>query len=250
MNVFLDFEVATKLELLKKLYEHLENTYQAWDLFCKPGCNLCCTQRIYATSLEAYHLLEKISPEVLTRVSHLQNYPRPKITHNQTLLCYLQGTEPPLEDYPPHLSTCPFLDEKGLCMVYPYRPLMCRIMASTKSCEQGEASLPPFLFYVGTLALQLAENIDIGGLYGNLFDLLKFLKDYKEGQVEEVPPYLLSNVDVDELPVLPEEKDLRSWVGTLYRTHVTEEKSFREVLQELREKFRDKKSLSFLEEIF
>ncbi len=135
-------------------------------------------------------------------------------------------------------------------MVYPYRPLMCRIMASTKSCEQGEASLPPFLFYVGTLALQLAENIDIGGLYGNLFDLLKFLKDYKEGQVEEVPPYLLSNVDVDELPVLPEEKDLRSWVGTLYRTHVTEEKSFREVLQELREKFRDKKSLFFLEEIF
>ena len=123
-------------------------------------------------------------------------------------------------------------------------------MASTKSCEQGEASLPPFLFYVGTLALQLAENIDIGGLYGNLFDFLKFLKDYKEGQVEEVPPYLLSNVDVDELPVLPEEKDLRSWVGTLYRTHVTEEKSFREVLQELREKFRDKKSLSFLEEIF
>lgn len=135
-------------------------------------------------------------------------------------------------------------------MVYPYRPLMCRIMASTKSCEQGEASLPPFLFYVGTLALQLAENIDMGGLYGNLFDLLKFLKDYKDGKVEEVPPYILSNVDVDELPVLPEEKDLRSWVGTLYRTPVTEGKSFRDVLQELREKLRDRKSLSFLEEIF
>lgn len=110
--------------------------------------------------------------------------------------------------------------------------------------------MPPFLFQVGTLTLQLVENIDLGGVYGNFFELLKFLKDYKEGQVEEVPAYLLSNIDVDELPILPDEKELKSWVGTLYRTPVKEEKNFREILQELREKFRAHKSLSFLEEIF
>jgi len=127
---------------------------------------------------------------------------------------------------------------------------MCRVMASVESCEKGEAFLPPFLFQVGTLTLQLVENIDLGGVYGNFFELLKFLKDYKEGQVEEVPAYLLSNIDVDELPILPDEKELKSWVGTLYRTPVKEEKNFREILQELREKFRAHKSLSFLEEIF
>lgn len=73
---------------------------------------------------------------------------------------------------------------------------------------------------MGLIALQIVENIDLYGLYGNIFDLLKFLSDLKKGKIDEIPPYLLSNVEFEELPLLPEEKDLRAWVGNLYRKEV------------------------------
>lgn len=127
---------------------------------------------------------------------------------------------------------------------------MCRITASTIPCEKGYAELPPFLFQVSTIALQLAENIDLGGIYGNLLDLLKFLFQYKKGLVEEIPDYLLNTIDVDELPILPEEKELKKWVGTLYRIPVNKELTFRDLLQKLREEFKKYETLSFLKEIF
>jgi len=165
------------------------------------------------------------------------------------ILCYMQGSEPPPEE-DITLSPCPFLTEEGLCRVYPYRPLMCRLMASIVPCSQGQAEIPPFLFKVSTISLQLVENLDIGGVYGNFFDLLRFLDAFKKGKEEEVPNYLLSNVDVDDLPILPEEKDLKKWVGDLYRTEVIPGKTFRDLLQELRLEFQSHQSLSFLRDIF
>jgi len=210
---------------------------------------LCCTQKVYATSIEAYYILDILSEEEIKILEKISNYPRPKITNNQTILCYMHGTEPPQEELLKDLKPCPFLDEKGLCKIYERRPLMCRLMASIIPCSQGMAELPPFLFQISTIAMQLAENIDIGGVYGNIFDLLKFLHYYKKGEAEEVPDYLLNNLEVDELPILPEEKDLRKWVGTLYRTPVEEEITFRDLLRELREEFQSYESLTFLRDI-
>ncbi len=228
----------------------MEKTYQEYPLSCRPGCNLCCTQRIYATSIEAYYILDVISEDVIKDLKKIEGYPRPKITNNQTILCYMHGTEPPQEEPFKNLKPCVFLDEKGLCKIYERRPLMCRVMASVVPCNQGTAELPPFLFQISTIAMQLAENIDIGGVYGNLFDLLKFLYYYKKGKAEEVPDHLLNNLDVDELPILPEEKELRKWVGTLYRTPVEENLTFRNLLTKLREDFQNYESLSFLKGIF
>lgn len=128
---------------------------------------------------------------------------------------------------------------------------MCRIMVSFKKCAPSQpAELSEELYLMGILSMQIVENIDLCGLYGNLFDLLNFLSDLKKGKAEEIPPHLLSNVEFEELPLLPEEKALRSWVGGLYRREVMEGKTFRELLDEIKEKLKEKESLSFLREIF
>ncbi len=128
---------------------------------------------------------------------------------------------------------------------------MCRIMVSLRKCSPSQpAELTEELYLMGLLSMQIAENIDLYGLYGNIFDLLNFLSDLKTGKAEEIPPYLLSNVEFEELPLLPEEKALRAWVGGLYRKEVLEGKNFRELLDEIKEKLKEKESLSFLKEIF
>ena len=234
------------------MYKFVDKTYSTYPLACKPGCNLCCTTRLFVTSIEAEHLLDVLKEEDFENITkNLKKVPRPKMTHNQTILCYMQGAEPEPEIPVEELLPCPFLDDEGLCKVYERRPLMCRLMASVYPCSTRGAELPPFLFKISTIALQLVENIDKGGLYGNLFDLLVFLRDYKKGEAEEIPNYLLSNIDVDELPILPEEKDVKSWVGHLYRTPIDSEKTFRDILNELREKFEaNYTSLDFLRDIF
>nr|WP_269447040.1 YkgJ family cysteine cluster protein [Caldimicrobium thiodismutans] len=227
----------------------MDKTFSRYELACSPGCNLCCTTRIYATSLEAKYLLEGL-PEGITFEIDENLLPRPGLTHNQTALLYFSGEEPP----PPEeaeLHPCPFLNEEGLCSVYERRPLMCRIMVSFKKCSPlQQAELSQELYLRGLIALQIVENIELYGLYGNIFDLLKFLSDLKKGKIDEIPPYLLSNVEFEELPLLPEEKDLRAWVGNLYRKEVFPGKTFRELLYEIKERLKEKESLSFLKEIF
>ncbi len=228
----------------------MDTTYKGFELVCKPGCHFCCTFRVYGTSIEGYYILQT-QKEALPRLSNFTEYPRPRMSHNQMLMCYIQGEEPVPEEFPEELKPCPFLDEKGLCSIYEARPLMCRLMASVVSCESGAAQLPPFLFKVSTIAFQIVENIDQGGVYGSIFDVLKLLQGYQEDENIEIPPYILSNLDIDELPILPEEKDLKNWVGRLYRTPVEGDKTFRDLLNELRTNFHEKyQTLSFLEEIF
>jgi hypothetical protein len=124
-------------------------------------------------------------------------------------------------------------------------------MVSFKKCSPlQQAELSQELYLMGLIALQIVENIDLYGLYGNIFDLLKFLSDLRKGKIDEIPPYLLSNVEFEELPLLPEEKDLRAWVGNLYRKEVFPGKTFRDLLYEIKERLKEKESLSFLKEIF
>lgn len=127
---------------------------------------------------------------------------------------------------------------------------MCRIMVSSRKCSPSQpAEVPEELYLMGILSMQIVENIDLYGLYGNIFDLLNFLSDLKKGKAEEIPPYLLSNVEFEELPLLPEEKALRSWVGSLFRKEVIDGKTFRELFDEIKARFKEKECLSFLKEI-
>ena len=185
---------------------------------------------------------------------NLENFKaiRPKATHNQILLAYILGENPPEETVEEEILPCPFLNEKGLCKCYHGRPLMCRIMVSLEKCEEGKpANIPPFLFKIGLVAMQLVENIDQGGIYGNFVELLTFLKKYKQNKTETIPDYFLNNIFVDELPLLPQEMEERKWVGELYRTPIKDKNlDFRELLNHINEEFKKQKNLTFLDEIF
>ncbi|MFN4197219.1 MAG: YkgJ family cysteine cluster protein [Caldimicrobium sp.] len=178
-------------------------------------------------------------------------YPRPKLTHNQLALLYFSGEEPKESSQEEGIAPCPFLSEENLCKIYERRPVICRILNSLERCgQESSAVLSEELYLMGLIALQIVENIDIGGLYGNLFDFLKFFQEQKEGRIEEVPSYLLSTVEFEELPLLPEEKTLRSWVGNLYRKKVMGDKTFRDLLDSVKEQINAQKRLSFLSDIF
>lgn len=249
INTILDFALEDKFLLLEVLYQKLDELFSRFKLACTPGCNLCCTNRVFSTSLEAFYLLSELDLKEIDRLEGFKVI-RPVATHNEFILACMRGEEPPQEAIGGEILACPFLDEKGLCRVYARRPLMCRLMVSVKQCGETGAEMPQFLFKIGTIALQLVENIDQGGIYGNFLELLLFLRDFKRGRVEEIPPYFLNNVDVDELPLLPEEDEERRWVGSLYRTPLPgRDLTFRELLNELRERFQAHRSLTFLEEV-
>ncbi len=249
INTVLEFALEEKFLLLEVLYKKIDETFSKFRLACVPGCNLCCTNKIFSTSLEAFYFLSGLDLRELERLKGFKVI-RPVTTHNEFLLACMRGEEPPQEMVHEDVLACPFLDENGLCRVYERRPLMCRLMVSVKKCGEQGAEMPQFLFKVGTIALQLVENIDQGGIYGNFFELLLFLRDFKEGKAEEIPPQFLNNVDVDELPLLPEEDEERKWVGSLYRTPIPgKDLTFRELLNELRARFQEHRSLTFLDKV-
>ncbi|MFN3920923.1 MAG: YkgJ family cysteine cluster protein [Caldimicrobium sp.] len=238
--------------MLITLYEYLEETFSQFPIACIPGCNSCCTTRLYVTSLEAEYLFKGLKEEDILNLYNLKDfiYPRPSLSHNQIALLYYLGKEPSLfEEGEP--SICPFLTSEGLCKVYERRPVICRILLSFEKCAPGKpAALSQELYLMGLIALQIVENIDVGGLYGNLFDLLKFYYELEKGTLEEIPSNLLSTVEFEELPLLPEEKNLRSWIGNLYRKKIKDDFTFRDLLDEIKNQFKAQKRLSFLEDIW
>lgn len=243
------FALEEKIVLLEALYSHLEKAQGSFSFACEEGCHLCCTDRLFTTSLEARYVFEVLKQEDFSLFEN-QQFLSPKLTHNQTLWLYSQGEEPPEEIFS-ELKRCPFLTREGLCLVYERRPLMCRIMVSSKKCSYDSPAEPPQEVYLmGLLALQIAENIDIGGLYGNLFHLLSLWRDFYLGNLEEIPPHVLPTLYFEELPLLPAEKRLRNWVGSLYRTELNPGLSFKDLLEKLREDFKKSQSLSFLQDIF
>lgn len=231
------------------LYEYLDESFSKISLACSPKCFNCCTTKLWVTSLEAKYLFKGLKEEDFARFEN-QTFPSPKLTHNQTALLYFSGEEPPLQEEG-ESSPCLFLTQEGLCKIYERRPVICRILVSLKKCSSSQpAEVTEELYLMGLLALQIVENIDIGGLYGNLFELLKFFKNLKEGKIEEIPAHLLSTVEFEELPLLPEEKNLRSWVGNLYRKKIKEKVTFRDLWEEVKAKIRAQKRLTFMEDVW
>jgi Fe-S-cluster containining protein len=188
-------DIEQKLALLDQI-DGLYDAYAATlDLACHKGCDSCCTRNVTLTTLEAYRLLARLSPErcdpLLARVAAhaARNRFRPAVTTNQLADLCLAGEDPPEEDVDPGWGPCPLLTA-SVCPVYPLRPFGCRSFTSGRNCAQsGCAEVTPLTVTVNTVFLQAIEHLDQAGCSGNFSDLLQVLapagarQDYRNGSL-------------------------------------------------------------------
>ncbi len=257
MPVRLDHAITEKLQLVKCVYEALEEEAKRYPFVCQAGCADCCTVNLQATSAEARYFLEGLSSEekatLQEKLLSLRSQPRlrPKVTPNEMAALYMAGKEPPEEDDFVFIP-CPFLGENRLCQVYERRPFGCRSVFSLKPCrELGTAEVPPEFFSLITVLMQLLEEIDLAGLYGNFLDLLSFLLESEGRSPEEIviPEELRSNREAPDFAIPPaHEEYVRQVLAGLYRREVYPGKSFKTLLDEIKEGAQVKEALSFLGE--
>lgn len=223
-------ELGQKLALLGRI-EALYDAYAATlALACRRGCHSCCTRNVTLTTLEAYRLLEGLSPEVrgplLARVDARADASRfrPLITTNQLAELCLAGEEPPTEDADPAWGPCPLLTD-AVCPVYPLRPFGCRSFVSGRNCSPlGCAEQTPLMVTVNTVFLQAIEHLDQTGCSGNFSDLLRVMapaearRAYRQGTLDCRSNGLIRNRPVRILMVPPEHHEpARPWVVQLQR---------------------------------
>jgi Fe-S-cluster containining protein len=127
------------------------------------------------------------------------------------------------EDVPPSItSACPLLKD-GRCSCYEARPLMCRMMLSTKECgETGHAEMPSRLLSLTTVCQQLVEDIDRQGWSGYLMHMLPlfenpaFAADYSTEREQVDTGGLRRNRPNPEFLVPPEDRpQIRLWLQDL-----------------------------------
>ena len=173
-----------KLELLHCLYDVFSDfVAERFQPVCAQRCSVCCTRDITATTLEAYELLKALKEagrrDLIDRAMDIAagDLFRPRVTTNAMAYACLTRQEPPVEEAPATSDPCPFLVDE-LCEAYERRPFSCRGMFSLIRCRPaGEAEVPPELISIVTVCWQIIEHLDVGGLYGNLLDLMKTLDD-------------------------------------------------------------------------
>ncbi len=198
-----------KFECLTAIYYTYDHFLRDFHLACKPGCHVCCTTNIVATSLEAGYLLgspffndldleQALLPTIKTPIY------RPTLTTNHIADLCLKQEEIPSDSSEHGQGTCPFLDQDGLCSVYERRPFACRAMSSTEVCRYGgEAAMEPFLVTVNLAVYQIIEHMDRAAVSGNLLDVLSELADINDSGPEN---YLISNRALPGFLVTPEEQ--------------------------------------------
>ncbi len=259
MPVRLNYALEKKAVLVRALYEVFEDEAQKFGFICQPGCADCCTVNLLATSAECYFLLQALSEEAHQELRERlrpfrgRSRLRPKITPNEMATLCLSGKEPPEEEgYV--MEPCPFLDEERLCRIYAWRPFACRSFFSLRPCrEVGEAVIPPEFLSLTTTFMQLLEEIDLAGLYGNFFDLLDYLLEREEclkqgGEDPAIPDHLLSNREAPDFAIPPEhERYVRGILAKLYRRPIGET-TFKGLLDEVKEGAQVREVLSFLGE--
>jgi Fe-S-cluster containining protein len=135
---------------------------------------------------------------------------QPTLTTNQLADLCLQRQDPPEEniDWPP--APCPFLSNSE-CLIYEERPFGCRCFSSTEKCNPTtHAEVDPFLLTVNMVFMQFIEDIDHGGQFGNMTDVLLGLRaDVHRKQYEMDPrlhrsPGLCLNRRIPGLLIPPE----------------------------------------------
>lgn len=176
---------------------------------CGPGCATCCTRSVTLTTGEGRLIVDFLRdtgcglPELPRDMLPL----RPSLTTNGLAGSCLDGRESPEEAESPWLFEPCFFLREDRCSVYEVRPFACRSFVSTLKCgESGMAEAPDWLVTLTIVTNQLLEDLDRGGWWGNLSDVLALLDG---GAVEAVrltaQGRLLPNLPLPGLLVAPEE---------------------------------------------
>jgi len=167
--------------LLTALWEAYEEAARGFASACRRDCKACCTHNVVATTLEAElvlaHLEESSRFDLIRSATEAVQAERirPVLSMNALARCCMDRKEPPEEAAVFDSLPCPLRQEDG-CPCYEVRPLNCRCLWSSEPCEvDGEALMEPVLVTLNGVFQQIAEHIDVGGLYGNVFDLLSAL---------------------------------------------------------------------------
>ena len=172
---------SNKFKVLAAIYSFYDRFLKGFPLACRPGCHVCCTVNVVATSLEAGHLLrssffDDLDTKKLLFSAKTRPIYRPSLSTNQIADFCLRQEEIPSDSLEHGEGFCPFLDQEGLCSVYKHRPFACRAMSSREVCQYGgEADMEPFLVTVNLAIYQIIEHLDKEGVSGNLLDVLSKL---------------------------------------------------------------------------
>ncbi|MBU1274558.1 MAG: hypothetical protein KJ720_04220 [Proteobacteria bacterium] len=203
-------------ELLRALYGFQAGQEALRQVACGAGCAACCTDRVYLTGLEGALLRQELlrlgRKDLLARPGPAAP---PAYTCNQLARLCLEQREPPAEDAPQGPAGVCALLEDGRCAAYQARPLACRIMASRVVCRRGgQAQGDPWWLTLDTALMQIAEHLDLGGVYGALGAVLS-TENGQPGQ------WLLACEPLPGLPAPPEHQArLQQALGPLFASPV------------------------------
>lgn len=211
-------DINTKLAVLSIIYSIYEDFVSNLTLACEKCCALCCTRDVTLTTLEGYMILDYMASkgklDLLEKVEAALSKKRfqPAITTNRLAELCVEGKELPDEESASPGGKCPLLIDNE-CPIYPVRPFGCRCLVSSQNCgDTGYADIEPFVISVNNLFLQTIEHIDSGGCFGNLTDILFFLKSednrkkYMEKTLIDAEKGLIPNQSIKILMIPPEHR--------------------------------------------
>lgn len=179
------------------------------DFSCVTGCSTCCTRSVTLTTGEGRLIMEYLMEQgrELPLLPFNARPLRPGLTSNGLAELYLSGLEPEEEaGLVWNFEPCPFLGD-GLCSIYEVRPFACRSFGSTVNCaETGTAQAPPWYVTMVIVVNQVLEELDRGGHWGNLADVLTYLAGLADGDYQ-ASGRLLPNRPAPGFLVVPEERE-------------------------------------------
>lgn len=181
MNELLDEYRA----LLEKVDRWFDGCCEALpdQIACKRGCSACCRGLFEISLLDAALLQQGFALLNPTVQNEIRRVAEARVTELQAQ--WPEFVHPYILNRLPHddwqqmpegdMTPCPLLDEAGLCRVYRFRPLVCRLHGLPNIDSSGESFSDEWcsLNFTGSNPLELTKlRAPFRDLFGREFDLL------------------------------------------------------------------------------